>query len=137
MKGEGYMKETISISLPAKSEYVSIARLTASVLANKIGFDIEEIEDIKVAVGEACNNAVLHGIDSEIFTLNFHVKDKMLEIEVVDCGSGFELEQYIMPDLENPKENGLGLFIIKSLMDEVIVDTAKGCGTKIKMIKNI
>lgn len=131
------MRETISVSLPAKSEYVSIARLTASVLANKVGFDIEDIEDIKVAVGEACNNAVLHGVENEMFTLNFHVNSKALEIEVVDCGDGFDLDQYQMPDLNNPKENGLGLFIMKSLMDEVIVDTAKGCGTKIKMIKNV
>ncbi len=54
------MKDCISLTLPTKSEYVSVARLTASVVANNMGFDIESIEDIKVAVGEACNNAVLH-----------------------------------------------------------------------------
>ena len=131
------MNDTISISLPTKSEYVSIARLTASVVANNIGFDIEDIEDIKVTVGEACNNAVLHGKESESFTLNFIAEPDRMVIEVVDCGEGFEVSEYVEPDLENPKENGLGLFIMKSLMDEVLVNTSKGCGTKIRMTKNL
>lgn len=131
------MNDIISISLPTKSEYVSIARLTASVVANKVGFDVEDIEDIKVTVGEACNNAVLHGKESGSFTLNFIAESDRMVIEVVDCGDGFEISDYQEPDLDNPKENGLGLFIMKSLMDEVLVNTSKGCGTKLRMTKNL
>ncbi len=59
------MKDKVCLSIPTKSEYVSVARLTSSVIANNMGFDIEDIEDIKVAVGEACNNAVLHTNDKD------------------------------------------------------------------------
>lgn len=131
------MSDNISISIPTKSEYVSVARLTASVLANKIGFDIEEIEDIKVAVGEACNNAVLHGKSSDTYDVNFIVKDNCFEVEVNDTGNGFTLGDYKEPDLDNPKENGLGLFIMKSLMDDVIIKTSDGKGTYIKLTKNL
>lgn len=131
------MSDNISISIPTKSEYVSVARLTASVLANKIGFDIEEIEDIKVAVGEACNNAVLHGKCKDTYDINFIVSETSFQIEVIDCGSGFKMDEYKAPDLENPKESGLGLFIMKSLMDEVEVKSSNGDGTYIKLIKNL
>ncbi len=68
------MKDCISLKLPTKSEYVSVARLTASVVANNMGFDIESIEDIKVAVGEACNNAVLHAHARRTLKLVFSLR---------------------------------------------------------------
>ena len=130
------MNDVISIKLPSKPEYVSIARLAASVLGNNVGFDIEEIEDIKVAVGEACNNAILHGTsDANYFELCFDVKDDRLDIEVKDNGTGFDKNTYNEPDLENPKESGLGIFIIKSLMDEVDIAGKNGEGTKLLMTK--
>ncbi len=128
--------ENITLSLPSKAEYVSVARLTASVIANNMGFNIEEVEDIKVAVGEACNNAVLHGkCDQDRFNLNFVIDGQIFMVEVRDTGNGFDFEEYTEPDLMNPRENGLGLFIMKSLMDEVEVTSNLEDGTCIKMVK--
>jgi len=129
------MRESINMSLPSKPEYVSIARLAASFVANQMGFDIEIIEDIKLAVGEACNNAILHSGSDETYKLEFINKTDKLIIEVVDFGKGFSLENYKKPNKEDLQENGLGLFIIKSLMDTVEIETSEGCGTKIIMSK--
>jgi len=132
------LMENITLSLPSKAEYVSVARLTASVIANNMGFNIEEVEDIKVAVGEACNNAVLHGkCDQDRFNLNFVIDGQIFMVEVRDTGNGFDFEEYTEPDLMNPRENGLGLFIMKSLMDEVEVTSTVEDGTCIKMVKNV
>ncbi len=129
------MKESINMSLPSKPEYVSIARLAASFVANQMGFDIEIIEDIKLAVGEACNNAILHSGSDETYKLEFINKTDKLVIEVIDYGKGFSLENYKKPSAEDLQENGLGLFIIKSLMDTVEIETSAGSGTKIIMSK--
>ncbi|MBN2258953.1 MAG: ATP-binding protein [Clostridiales bacterium] len=129
------MKDKISLSLPNKPEYVSIARLTASVLANNIGFDIEDIEDIKVAVGEACNNSVMHGNGSINIDVTFIIENGSFIAEVMDYGNGFNKEDYREPDLINHQERGLGIFIMESLMDKVEIDTTLGNGTKIRMIK--
>lgn len=130
--------ENITLSLPSKAEYVSVARLTASVIANNMGFNIEEVEDIKVAVGEACNNAVLHGkCDQDRFNLNFMIDEQAFIVEVKDTGNGFDFEEYKEPDLMNPRENGLGLFIMKSLMDEVEVTSNIENGTCIRMVKTV
>jgi len=130
------MNDKISLSIPTKSEYVSVARLTSSVIANNMGFDIEDIEDIKVAVGEACNNAVLHTENYEhTFDLSFFAETQKLIIEVKDNGRGFSLDHYKEPDLEHPKEHGLGIFIMKSLMDDLEIESQVGEGTSIRMIK--
>lgn len=131
------MLDQVSISLPCKSEYVSISRLSSSVIASQMGFDIEAIEDIKVAVGEACNNAIIHSCCNHTFDITFKVMDQAFVCEVSDCGNGFDLEGYSEPNLEDPKGNGLGIFIMKSLMDEVIVDTTPGKGTKIVLKKHL
>lgn len=129
------MLDQVSISLPCKSEYVSISRLSSSVIASQMGFDIEAIEDIKVAVGEACNNAIIHSHSEATFDITFQVMEQAFVCEVLDCGNGFNLNEYHEPNLSDPKGNGLGIFIMKSLMDEVIVDTMPGKGTKIVMKK--
>jgi len=55
MNAEGNMRgEKIHLSLPVNAAYVSAARLTVSSVANRMGFSIDEIEDIKTAVSEAC-----------------------------------------------------------------------------------
>lgn len=129
-------KDVITIKLPSKAEYVSIARLAASVISNTVGFNIEEIDDIKVAVGEACNNAVLHGkSEDEVYEINFILSDDKIHIEVKDNGVGFDEDKYEEPDLNNLKGNGLGIYIMKSLMDEVDITAENKEGTTLKMVK--
>lgn len=48
----------IELIIPMRAEYVSIARLTAAGVANRAGFDIESIEDIKVSLSEVCNRII-------------------------------------------------------------------------------
>jgi serine/threonine-protein kinase RsbW len=129
------MVDNVTITLPSKAEFVSVARLTASVIANSMGFDFDDIEDIKVAVGEACNNAVLHSRSDEHFGINFTISSGRFIVEIEDNGYGFSLDHYETPNLNHHKENGLGLFIMKSLMDDVQVFTEIGNGTRIVLTK--
>lgn len=132
------MMEHIKISLPGKPEYVSIARLTASVIANQMGFNIDDVEDIKVAVGEACNNAVLHGKShEEVFEIQFEVQESRMVIEVRDNGNGFDLDEYQAPEPGHMRENGLGIFIMKALMDEVDFIPVQNNGTTIRLVKEL
>ena len=136
---EKIQKDYIKISMPSKPEYVSLARLTASSIANRVGFNIEEIEDIKVAIGEACTNAIQHGFNdtSKNYEIEFYIYDDELLIKVIDFGtSGVKLETK-MPDINNLNEGGLGLFIIETLMDEVEYITNENKGSEIRMIKRL
>jgi serine/threonine-protein kinase RsbW len=126
--------ETIKMEVTANPEYVSIIRLTVSGIANKIGFSLDDIEDIKVAVSEACTNAIKHSLDDK-FLVEFSILEDGLTIGVQDKGTGYDVTSLQEPDLANPKEGGLGLFIIKTLMDEVSTVSNTDEGTKIKMTK--
>lgn len=138
-KVEDQMGESLSISIPNKPEYVGVVRLTTSAIASRMGFNVEEIEDIKVAVAEACTNAIVHGIcnQDENFNIHFAMDEEKIVIKVQDQGTGFYCEAVEEPDLTSPKEGGLGIFIIKSLMDEVEVESNIGKGTTIKMTKHL
>lgn len=126
--------ETIKMEISSNPEYVSIIRLTTSGIANKVGFCIDDIEDLKVAISEACTNAIKHSSD-DTFTIIYSIMLNGLTIEIIDNGKGYDKNSVTEPDLDNLKESGMGLFIIESLMDEVNVESEKGKGTTIKMTK--
>lgn len=128
--------DIISLSIPNKAEYVSVIRLTVTAIANRMGFDIEKIEDIKVAVAEACTNAITHGKnDIDSFTVDFLIDEEKLMITVCDNGKGCSTNCIKSPDLTLLNEGGLGVFIIKSLMDDVVINSDLGKGTSITMTK--
>lgn len=86
----------VEIRLPAKPQYVSVARLTISGLANRLGFTYDDIEDLKIAASEAITNAVQHAYtedeDGVIVIGCALYKDKM-EIMVADHGKSFDFEE--------------------------------------------
>ena len=59
--------DEIRLSLPASPEYARIVRLTAAGLASRLGFTYDEVEDLRIAVGEACSH--LLGVDGKDGTL--------------------------------------------------------------------
>ncbi|MDR0852022.1 MAG: ATP-binding protein [Clostridiales Family XIII bacterium] len=131
------MTDTLKLSVPVKPEYVGTVRLAISSLANKAGFDIEAIEDIKVAVSEACSNIVCHStIDEDrLYNVICEIFSDRLSISVEDEGVGFDVNNIPEPDLSEHTGSGLGVFIIRALMDEVDVSSKVGSGTSIRMVK--
>lgn len=130
--------DEIRLSVPSKPEYVGVIRLTLAAIASRIGFDVEKIEDMKVAVAEACTNAIVHGCgcgQENKFNIDFVLTGEKITISVYDEGVGCQVDNIQEPDLSKPKEGGLGIFIIKSLMDDVEIKSEKGKGMMIKMIK--
>ena len=126
--------ETIKMEIASNPHYVSVVRLTTSGIANKIGFCLDDIEDIKVAVSEACTNAIKHSLDNK-FYVEYTIFENGLTIEVIDNGKGYNVDSVDKPNLNEPKESGLGLFIIESLMDDVKIKSDEDNGTTIKMTK--
>ncbi|MDR2609912.1 MAG: ATP-binding protein [Clostridiales Family XIII bacterium] len=131
------MNDHIKLVIPCKPEYVSTVRLMVSSVASRAGFNIEAIEDMKVAVSEACTNIINHSKlcgEDEYRVMCTRGTDRM-EILVEDDGVGFDAVG--RPEVEQGKisESGLGIFIIKALMDEAEVLSEEGCGTRFLMAK--
>lgn len=128
--------DLVNLSIPAKPDYVGIARLTVSGIANRMGFSYDDIEDLKLAVSEACTNAVDHaycGGDGEI-EVSCNIFLDRLEIEVVDRGNSFNLDEIekrtgpiqVGSTMNALRERGLGVFLMKSLMDHVDIKGDNG-----------
>lgn len=137
--------DLVNLTIPAKPDYVAIARLAVSGIANRMGFSYDDIEDLKLAVSEACTNAVDHaysGGDGEI-ELSCNIFDNRLEIEVVDQGHSFdvsEVESRTGPiqfeaTMNSVRERGLGLYLMRTLMDHV--DIEGDGGVVVRMTKYI
>ncbi|MBS4162064.1 anti-sigma B factor RsbW, partial [Klebsiella pneumoniae] len=111
----------IEMRSPAKPEYVGIIRLTLSGIASKMGYSYDDIEDLKIAVSEACTNAVQHAYkadkDGEV-SVRFGVFEDRLEIVVADQGDSFDIKDKqrglgpYSPEhtAEQLSEGGLGLY---------------------------
>ncbi len=141
--------ETIQMTLPCRSGYVGVVRLTASGIASRLGFSIEDIEDIKVAVSEACTNAIQYAYrdpaDGRI-EVDFACYSDRLEISIRDFGQGFDVAATKQtkqaaddwaPDDSEKLGMGLGLTFIEQLMDVSKVDSIPGKGTTVVMVKRL
>ncbi|MBI3923182.1 MAG: ATP-binding protein [Armatimonadetes bacterium] len=130
----------IEVRIPSDTEFVRVVRLAVSGVASLMPFTYEEIEDLKLAVSEACSNAILHaheGNGGEQVVVQLAMQADRLSISVQDRGAGIPLEhrrKASRPPSEL-SEQGLGLFLIQALMDEVHYDTAKDTGTNVRMVK--
>lgn len=134
--------EGVELEIPARAEYVALARLVVSVLA---GSDSEladdRVDDLKIAVSEACTNAIeAHDaidIDERVI-VRCSADDRMLEVVVEDRGHGFDPGGLSDPppatDPERLKfERGLGIPLIRALVDDVEF-TSTGRGTAVRMV---
>jgi serine/threonine-protein kinase RsbW len=131
----------VSITIPSSSEYVGVVRLAISGIATRMNFTVEEIEDIKIAISEACTNAVQHAYPDTVGRINISstIDNDKLTIEVSDHGVGFDTRILGSKEQREKSEKklglGLGLTFIKNLMDEANVQSTLGQGTTIRMMK--
>jgi serine/threonine-protein kinase RsbW len=133
--------QTIEVSLPNKLGYERIAMDCSASFARIVGFVSDRIEDLKTAVSEACLNAIEHGNKARpdarvIVTMNY--KDGVLSISVVDEGEGIEEfpeEPDILEKIENLETpRGLGIFLIKRLVDQVEFNKMTSEGHMVRML---
>lgn len=123
--------EPLNLRVPSSSEYVLLARLVVSHVGQVAGFGPEEIYDLKLAVTEAATNVIRHAaVDS--FEIQYRTLPGEVEITVTDAGGGFEVGNHTpSPD----GDGGFGLSVIRNLVDEMVIDSTAGGGTRLTMIR--
>ena len=121
--------EDIQLSFPVNAAYVSAARLTASSIANRMSFDIDEIEDVKAGVSEACTYIIRKLAPNQKggFRIHFQMKHNELDISIETDGR-----------LSEDGGDEMSLVMIKALMDDVVVRRGEGSVaiTLVKVHKN-
>lgn len=130
----GLATDTVELSIPAKAEFVSIARLAVSAVASRLQFSIEEIEDVKLAVSEALVNAIARG-GARADVICESVPDG-LRIRVRNFGAPVHAKAIDVSKADESAASSLGVFLIRALMDDVTYD-ARGDGTDLVMFKRL
>ncbi len=126
----------IEFELRIKSSTSNLSRVRSFVeeTAAGLGVKSEIINQVILAVDEACTNIIRHAYnyspDGEILIKIFFEPDKFT-VKIIDTGDSFKPESVPEPDLrkfqKERKKGGLGMFLMKKLMDEVnYVSVANG-----------
>ena len=138
--------DVIELKIPSLPKYVSVACLTVSNIAHQMSFGKDTIEDIGLAVSEACTNVVKYAYKkksaSNVIVIRAGIYPDKLDIVVMDTGRGFDPKkikayQRNIMTTKADKSLGQGIFLIKSLMDKVEILSRNKNGTQVRMIKNL
>lgn len=137
--------KTIELKIPCEPGYEKIAMHCAGDLARRMGFTEERAQDLEIAVAEACINAMEHGNHFDGTTTVFiamTVHPDRLAIDVTDEGRDGTPDKtdFALPDIGaqidgDQPVGGLGLFVIKALVDEAeFIPPNLGKGTQFRMV---
>lgn len=136
------METVLELDIPARPEYVAIVRLVVSSLAAARRALVDErLDDLKLAVSEACTNAMeAHrsaGVEAPV-TIKVVEGPERLEVHVNDRGPGFDPKRLSEhPPVTDPDrlnfERGLGIPLIRTLVDDVVF-VATDQGTSARLI---
>ncbi|MBH5319951.1 ATP-binding protein [Paenibacillus sp. GSMTC-2017] len=135
---------TVKLTIPASADHIDLVRICLYGIAAKIGFSYEDIEDMKVAVSEACNNAVLYGnrdAGAGDIEVSFEPTNASLVIGIRNNGPQFEYGEALQAaeplqgeTAEELRVGGLGIYLMEALMDEVNVRSSEG-ETEVRLTK--
>jgi serine/threonine-protein kinase RsbW len=126
----------VRLTIPAKAEYVLLGRLALSGLTRMRPLADETLNDLKLAVTEACTNSVRHAYPENGGTVDivYELHDDRLVVEVSDDGSGFDPAE--AEETGELTEGGLGIAIIRALTDEFeIAERDDGHGSRLRFVK--
>lgn len=136
------MKKHVHLQLPSHTDYLDVIREFISKLANEAGFDEENVHKIALALDEACTNVIRHaydGGDEEYVEVEAKVDRRGMTITVSDSGRGFDPDAIETPNIEKllaqHKFGGFGLYIIKTVMDDVNFHIEPGVRNQVQMTK--
>jgi serine/threonine-protein kinase RsbW len=123
--------EVVELRVAARPENVALARLALNGVATAAGAPPAVVADLKLAVSEACANAVQHAYaganadGDQRVTIRFAVTDRQVVVEVEDDGSGFEvITRSSWHDVDTDARGlGMGLTIVRSVTDELEIES--------------
>jgi serine/threonine-protein kinase RsbW len=126
--------DVVELRIPAKAEWVSIARLAVSAVASRAQFSIEEIEDVKLAVSEALVAAIGRGGNRADIVCESLADG--LRIRVRNFGGQVQPEALDVARADETAASSLGVFLIRALMDDVRHEPNER-GTDLVMFKRL
>ena len=116
----------VDVVIPTQTKYLDLI----GSIGERIGRELDHYSgdrdalayQLNLVLTEATTNAIKHSNykgSKDCVRITIHIQEDELDIKVFDHGQGFDIESVPIPDFDNPKENGMGIYFIKTLMDSV------------------
>jgi serine/threonine-protein kinase RsbW len=113
---DGSPRADVEVRVPADSAYVSVLRTTTAGLAARLDFTLDDIEDLRMAVGEASAIVLDAATPGADLTARFWLGQRTLTVRVEAPGTGSTLEQ----------EDEFAWQVLTTLADEATTETVAG-----------
>jgi serine/threonine-protein kinase RsbW len=127
--------ERVEVQIPSNPTFERVVRASADEIGRVLEFSDERIEDLKLAVSEAVNNAIEHGnrnVSNKLVAIVFALDKDKLDIHITDQGGGVDIERLdFSPQkveehhLETDGRRGFGMFLISALVDDYEVTSSQ------------
>ncbi len=138
------IESTFTLSVPSSTKNLVLIRDFVSQVAAQAGFDDSELIKLELAVDEACTNVIKHayGYDTaREVTVRAIFDNEELRLQIIDNGLGFDPDvvkaEHIKQLISEGKSGGLGMQLMKLLMDEVHYEISPGQKNELIMTKKI
>lgn len=133
--------DVVELRIPPDPKYIAVVRLAVAGVASRAGMNVDDVDDLKVAVCEVYTNVIDHafeGVRPKPVLIRMTPQDRELQIEVIDEGVGFDVgAKDFGKEADLSREGGLGLYLVFQYMDEVKIESAPGSGTRVIMKKRL
>ncbi len=135
-------EKKLTLTVQSQTEKLYLVRDFISGAAREFGFDNESVDKITLAVDEACTNVIKHSYklatDQEI-EITIDTRNGAFEVVISDRGISFDPDAIHNPDmkeyLRQYKKGGLGMYLMRSLMDKIEYKSYAGKKNEMRLIK--
>ncbi len=132
------MKDAVVITIPSHPKYLSMVRAATVNMGKLYGMEDIAIEDVKLAVDEACSNVIKHayrGDTSKKIVIKYKIMQNGFAVVIEDSGIKAHLESIKGRSLDDVRPGGLGIHLIKRVFDVFKFDEKKKKGNRLVLIK--
>ncbi len=133
-----------TLHVPSSTKNLAMIREFISGVGEQAGLDAKDVGKLELAVDEACANVIEHAYGDDnskevVIRATFDAEE--LRIDVIDTGKGFDPNSVPSEELDKliaeRKSGGLGMRLMKTLMDKVWYEIEPGRKNELHMIKRI
>ncbi|NDU77779.1 ATP-binding protein [Actinomadura sp. DSM 109109] len=128
------MDMRFSLALPRDALSIPVVRRVAGDALRGLGVADECVDDLLVAVSEACTNVIEHARANGDYEVSGHVDDGTCQLKIVDWGRGLRSAP---PEPEPLSESGRGITLMRALVDDLDIDSAPDRGTVVHLRKRL
>lgn len=132
------MKDSIIIAIPSHPKYLSVVRAVTGKMGELCDIDESGIEDMKLAVDEACTNVIKHAYKGDVsrkIVLKYKITRKAFKVSIEDNGIKARIDLLKGRNLNEIRPGGLGIHLIRRVFDVLAFDERKKNGNRLVLIK--